>query len=1081
MNKFYKSAILMAAGAMLLSCHKEIDAPTPNQRPVIDVEPAIVDAQFTLTRSSMTGANVDWVQGVKASISDGVQEGLVSFEAESVKSKTAVFSGQISNQADLFYVLYPESQVKSFAEGSAVMEVPENQVAGPAGEGISLPAVGMTALTTGTLRNVSSAVVLNNDYDNVKAIRLISIDGEPLAGTLSVDVYENEISVAETGASTVTVTAAEGETLSAGTVTIAVLPGSVAGGFKVESESVDGNVATSWFYEPYELTAGKAVVLGGVKKPLAEKESFTAELTEATSSTLTFAWAPSGDAAVDAATSYTFGLYNDEACTDLFVQFSTDGSSSVWNNRSPKFIFTGLEQGKTYWFKALVDDYAADDEFIKASNVVSGTTSTFDIVTSAQSANVGDILIAEDFSELLWFGDMVGQAAGHVNVAGYKDGATIPSNPGQALGEGNTDAKVTFTLYGQEARLFSHTGAAVAGTRLNSWGQINEGSSNLVCMRPGYVKLGAESRVGFIVTPEINSLAEGKYYDLKVTYKAARYESDPCFGLVQVVTGSNLDNHNVDVTETVWNTPVAMSSDAGWHEYSALVRSVKKGDRIAVGMDRAGSGTNAGASQLRAIVDEIKVEVVKINDNPVLADPVINYRRIAYSDALLKWDPVSNALGYRLYLDGSLYKETTGTEVDITGLQNNSDHSIRLVAYDNTQESSVELSFKTKNVWQIKGRNQGCRMATFQWDPLEADFGAVDINGNKRLYQMEIYSDAACQNVVYTCYPYNGYASTNTGFANSSWLGKKNGTNLLYDTRITFGSLKPATTYWFRVRTLDSFTITYHGTGSDKTMTNPAGTCEWSEPLEFTTPARHTLAANEVAYIGFDDFCVQMDFSNGCIGTTPATTSRNGYAAAVANGANHWAGNFCTYEFAISGHQPDTWGFGSGAKYIDGSSNPTPTQSCLLINANGGDVAGCYMSQCSRPAMGALFLDGDRRWVSTPPLESDLLKDDVTTTCTLTFTYIAVSNAPASFSQSIEVRQYNPSTIYDGQTYKVVKTIKVDPPFLEGAAATNTDFTPDFSGVTATVDVDLYKGEALMIVNSNNTRLVIDDIRVVVK
>ena len=1083
MNKFYKSAILMAAGAMLLSCHKEIDAPTPNKRPVIDVEPAIVDAQFTLTRSSMSGANVDWVQGVKASIHDGVQEGLVSFEAESVKSKTAVFSGKISNQADLFYVLYPESQVKSFAEGSAVMEVPENQVAGPAGEGISLPATGMTALKTGTLKNVSSAVVLNLDYDNVKAIRLNSIDGEPLAGTLSVDVYENEISVAETGASTVTVTAAEGETLSAGTVTIAVLPGTVAGGFKVESESADGNVATSWFYEPYELTAGKAVVLGGVKKPLAEKESFTAELTEATSSTLTFAWAPSGDAAVDAATSYTFGLYNDEACTDLFVQFSTDGSSSVWNKRSPKFIFTGLEQGKTYWFKALVDDYAADDEFIKASNVVSGTTSTFDIVTSAQSANVGDILIAEDFSELLWFGDMVGQAAGHVNVPGYRDGATLASNLGQALGEGNTDAKVTFTLFGQEARLFSHARAVVKESRLADWGQINEGSSNLVCARPGYVKLGAESRVGFIVTPEINSLADGKYYDLKVTYKAARYESDPCFGLVKVVTGSNLDNYNVDVTETVWNTPVEMSTEAGWHEYSAVVRSVKKGDRIAVGMDRAGSGTNAGARQLRALVDEIKVEVVKINDNPVLSDPAFNYKRIAYSDALLKWDPVANALGYKVYLDGSLYQETTETQIDITDLKNNSDHSVRLVAYDNTQESSVELSFKTKNVWQIKGRNQGCRMATFQWDPLEADFPPIDVNGNKRLYQMEIYSDAACQNVVYTCYPYNGFSGTNTAFANSSWLGKKNGVNLIYDTRITFGSLKPATTYWFRVRTLASYTITYPG-GSGKTMTNPAGTSEWSEPLEFTTPARHVLAANEVAYIGFDDFCVQMDYGNACVGTTPATTSRKEYAAAVANGANYWTGNFCTYEFAIGGHQPDTWGFGSEENYIDGSVKPTTQQTCLLINANGGDAAGCYMSPQTRPAMGAVMLDGDRRMVSTYPLESDLLKDDATTPCTLTFTYIGVSNDPSKYAQNLEVRQYNPSAIYDGKTYKVVKTIKLDPPYLEGAAATNTDFTADFSGVTATVDVDLYKGEALMIVNTTTGgvyRLVIDDIRVVVK
>ena len=374
-------------------------------------------------------------------------------------------------------------------------------------------------------------------------------------------------------------------------------------------------------------------------------------------------------------------------------------------------------------------------------------------------------------------------------------------------------------------------------------------------------------------------------------------------------------------------------------------------------------------------------------------------------------------------------------------------------------------------------------MATFQWDPLEADFGAIDINGNKRLYQMEIYSDAACQNVVYTCYPYNGYQSTNTGFANSSWMGKKGGANLVYDTRITFGSLKPATTYWFRVRTLASYTITYHGTGSDKIMTNPAGTCEWSEPLEFTTPARHTLAANEVAYIGFDDFCVQADYGNRCVGTTPATngTGRKTYAATVANGADHWTGNLCTYEFAITGHQPDSWGFASGKAYFAGTTNPTPTQSSLIVNENGGDVAGCYLSQCSRPSMGAVLLDGDRRWISTPVLDSELLKEEETTPCTLTFLYAAVSNAPASFSQSIEVRQYNKSAIYDGQVYKVVKTIKVDPPFLEGSAATNTNFTPDFSGVTATVDVELFKGEALMIVNSNNTRLLIDDIKVVVR
>ena len=500
MNKFYKSAILMAAGAMLLSCHKEIDAPVPNKRPEIEVEPAIVESRFTLNRFTMTGANINWIEGLKANVYDGVQEGASEFTAAGASSLKSVFTGKISNQADLFYILSPSDQVVSFAEGKAVMEIPAVQLAGPAGEGLSVPASGMTALKTGTMRNVSAAVVLNLDYDNVKTIRLTAIDGEALAGKVDVEVYENSVSVNETGASTITVSPAEGETLAAGTVTLAVLPGTINGGFKVETESADGNVAVSWFYDPCELSVGEAVVLGGVRKPLAEKVDFDAVLGEATSSTLSFSWSQSGgsDVAADASTSYTFGLYKDEACTDLLVQFSTDGSSSVWNKAVPKFIFTGLEQNTTYWFKALVDDYAADDEFIRTSNIVSGTTTKFEIVQSASSANVGDVLVAEDFSELLWFGDMAGRAAGYVNVPGYRDGSAIAANFGPALGEGNTDAKVTFTLFGQEARLFSHARAVVKESRLADWGQINEGSSNMVCARPGYVKLGAESRVGFM-------------------------------------------------------------------------------------------------------------------------------------------------------------------------------------------------------------------------------------------------------------------------------------------------------------------------------------------------------------------------------------------------------------------------------------------------------------------------------------------------------------------------------------------------------------------------------------------------------
>lgn len=1086
MNNIFKISLMVAAGAALLSCSRTIDAPVPGKRPQIPEEPAIVDAQFNLTRFAVSGANVNWVDGLTASVYDGVQEGPVSFDISGSKALTAVISGRVSNQSDLFYIVYPESQTVSFNEGVAVVEVPENQLAGPAGEAISMPATAMTALPKANMRNAAAAVVVNVAYDNIKSIALTALSGEAISGKEEISIYENEISVSEAGASTITLTPQSGECFAPGTVTFATLPGVVSGGFKVETTGADGSVATSWFYEEYSLAIGKSSVLGDVKKPLADKESFQAVLTGSTSSTLTFSWSPSGgaDPAADAASPYTFGLYRDAACTDLVVQFSTEAGAAAWMNNTPAFIFTGLEQGKSYWFKAYKDDYAADAEAIETSNVVEAKTAVFDIVNAPSGCKAGDIILAEDFSELLWGGDGVGKAAGHINYPGYKDGMYLQSNPGPALGEGKNTARVTFYPYYNEARLFREMAAAVAGTRIDSWGQINEGSAALVCIRPGYVKLGASSYVGFIVSPGLDVLQEGKYYDLKVSFKAARYESDPCNALVQVVRGENGDGHNVAVTDLVWSSPVTIGTGPDWNEYSVNVRSVQKGDRIALGMDRAGAGTVAGASQLRMYLDEVKVEVVKVNDNPVLADPVINYKRIAFSDALIKWEPVAYSDGYKVYLDGALYAETSEASLNITGLKNNSAHTVKVVAYDTTQETSTEISFTTKNVWQVKGRNQGCRMATFQWDPLEADFPPIDINGNKRLYQMEIYSDAACQNVVYTCYPYNGYASTNTAFANSSWLGKKNGTNLVYDTRITFGSLKPATTYWFRVRSLASYTITYHATGKDKAMTNPAGTSEWSEPLQFTTPARHVPAANEVIYTGFDDFCVQMDYGNGCVGTTPATTSRNTYASTVSNGANHWNGNFCTYEFAIGGHQPDTWGFAAGAKYIDGSQNPTPTQSCIQANANAGDVAGWFMSPQTRPAMGAVMLDGDRRWVATPAINSDLLKSGETTPCRMTFTYIGVSNSPESYAQKLEIRQYNPAAIYDGKTYKVVKTVTMQRPYLEGTAATNSNFTFDYSGVEETVDVDLYKGESLMIVNVTTGgvyRIVIDDIKVVTK
>ena len=1081
MNRIYKYLTLIAAGAAMMSCVREIDAPEAGKRPEQPEGPAVVEGVFEVTRMALTNANVNWIDGSEALVWDGVQESPVKYVSESSKGLKTVLKGELSSKADLFYIAYPASGCKAFEEGIATFEIPAEQIAGPEGESLSLPATTFTALSKADAANNAAAIVLNIPSDDIKSLNVSTADGEKLTGTIDVDIYANEVSVKEETSSTVTVKPSA-ETFKAGTVTIAVLPGTVAGGFKVEAEGADGQISTSWFRGEYTLEIARAVVLGEINRPLAEEVSFEARLEGQSSSTLTFSWSPSNytDAAADIAIPYSFALYNDAACQDVHVQFYTPASLSNWEKRHPKFIFTGLDPNTTYWFKAVREDYSA--ETLQTSNVLEAKTLDSKVVADATTGNEGDVILSEDFSELLWFGDGVAQAMGYINVPAFKD-ATLTSNPGPALGECNDQSRVTFISYGNESRLYSKMAAAVSGTRLAQWGQINEGSSNLVCLRPGYLKLGAESRIGTLVTPQLNSLQEGKYTDLEVTFRAARYESDPLNARVVAISGEMDDANTISAPVYGKSYRLNLNEQAGWNEYKVVVKSVQKGQRIAIGMDREANGSTAGSKQMRMFIDDVTIKVVQVNDNPELTEPELS-AKARFTDATITWNPVTGAAGYRISLNGTQVADQTETSYYMTGLDMNTEYTLKVEAYDRTQSAVSEVKFKTRNVWQVKGRNQGCRMATFQWYPLEGDYGSIDINGNARLYQMEIYSDAACQNVVYTCYPYNGYSGKNTAFANSSWLGKKNGSNRVYDTRITFGSLKPATTYWFRVRSLDSFTITYHAEGSDKKMTNPAGTSEWSKPLEFTTPARHVLASNEVAYIGFDDLCVQMDYGNGCVGTTPATTGRNGYASTVANGANHWNGKFCTYEFAIGGHQPDTWGFASGSKYIDGSQNPTPTQSCVKCNENTGDAAGCYMSPQTRPAMGAVMLDGDRRWVATYALDSDLLKSDQTTACTLSFTYIGVSNQPSTFAQKLEIRQYNESAIYDGNTYKVVGTVTLAPPYLEGTAATDKDFTFDYSGVTASFDVDLYKGESLMIVNTTTGgvyRIVIDDIKVVTK
>ena len=205
MNKVYRYIVAALSSAALCACVKVVDAPVPNERPDRPEGPAIVDGVFEGTRMAMTNANVNWIDGCEALVSDGIQETPATYVSEGSKGLKTVLKGELSSKADLFYIAYPASGCKSLADGFATFEIPAEQTAGPQGESLCLPATAFTALPKANAVNNAAAIVLNIPADNIRSLKVSTANGEQITGTIDVDIYSKEVSVKESVSSSVTV------------------------------------------------------------------------------------------------------------------------------------------------------------------------------------------------------------------------------------------------------------------------------------------------------------------------------------------------------------------------------------------------------------------------------------------------------------------------------------------------------------------------------------------------------------------------------------------------------------------------------------------------------------------------------------------------------------------------------------------------------------------------------------------------------------------------------------------------------------------------------------------------------------
>ena len=244
----------------------------------------------------------------------------------------------------------------------------------------------------------------------------------------------------------------------------------------------------------------KALSIAEYKNAIDYSE-LTAAAAEATSSTLVFTWT-TGVQADDPQLPYRIALYNDAACTDVVVSFDIEESHSCWDGNKLKFVFAGLESSKEYWF------VATDTAHDKSSAPVSSTTKAFTPVAADEvsSASVGDVILAEDFSEIGWGSDEIAKAAGFE-----------PSSKSLAKVTGaKTSADGSYREHdANKTRLFDIT-VLEDNDRLADWGFCG---NSAVYAYAGYLRCSASSSGSrtHVVSPALTAIPKGMVATIDVS------------------------------------------------------------------------------------------------------------------------------------------------------------------------------------------------------------------------------------------------------------------------------------------------------------------------------------------------------------------------------------------------------------------------------------------------------------------------------------------------------------------------------------------------------------------------------------
>ncbi len=633
--------LALAASALALACSSVDERMDISRGRVIDRIEASIAVGESRT-SAVAGADgtlqMLWHASDRIAVTD--RAGVAQFALKSGAKRTeATFGGSIITDAATVYAVYPASAA-TVESGVVKAAIPRVQSFSPAADGN----VGARNLMVGTsddnlhftfhtVASVARFDVAVDDDESVTSVTMRVEGGHP-AGCGEVDLDNCSLGELDCDRVTLCYTAPATGRSADGWALVAPLDFTQIGG------NVYYDVTTSKGLYTFCRKPAKAFAAGVVYRFPLHKDSFeevdsparlsdgkycftpndgtlTVRLLHASDTTLSVAWSDNGFEK-DYNHDHKIALY--DSAGGLVAAWHPNQSQSIDGNKiyyATTTIDTTLPgsrstRGVTYTLvptRFVFSGLTPDTQYrVQATNLLTGVSSAMADVTTAPTdcgevvhkADVaGDVILFENFGEVVWSGDRLNTAAGY--ISSQYDSLTDIAE-GTARGDQSGDGSAfKYTRYDHEAALFTTLRNVLGSCGLAGWGYLCDAGEAPVYAHPGYVRVGTESLRAALVTPELSALPAPSRVRVSFLASSCREGAATAPTLtVSVADGTSVEENRVSGGDLRSQQSVELQSAVGWRRYSVELDDAKATSRIMI------CGDNADF-----YIDDIKVEYLE--------------------------------------------------------------------------------------------------------------------------------------------------------------------------------------------------------------------------------------------------------------------------------------------------------------------------------------------------------------------------------------------------------------------------------------------------------------------------------------